>query len=438
VVTDEAQRVVVMNKAAEELWGVDRDKSIGRKVPRRMVPAPVRRKPKVGDEIIQLHDTQITNLKGEEIPVRLVDMTLVEGDTVLGAAVIAQDLVKLKELERELRKSNIVRKSLIENSLDAIVVTDETQRIVVMNKAAEELWGVDRDKSIGRKVPRRMVPAPVRLVDMTLAEDELVLGAAIIAQDLVKIKELESEKLVAERMAAVGQTVAGLAHGIKNVLMGLEGGMYAFQSGMTRGDDERMLQGWRMLEENINRITSFVKEFLEFAKGREPSVQLVDPNIIARKVHELYQDKAELAGIKLRRELQDGIPYALMDEENIHACLVNLVSNSLDACEISDRLEKEVVLRTYDREGVLVLEVADNGVGIDYEIQKKVFTTFFSTKGSDKGTGLGLLTTSKIVQEHGGKVSFESKQGQGSVFRLEFPRHRLPKPRKPEAETVTD
>jgi PAS domain S-box-containing protein len=346
VVTDEAQRVVLMNKAAEELWGSDREQSIGRKVPRRMIPAPLRRKRTPADEIIQLHDTEIINMNGQEIP--------------------------------------------------------------------------------------------VRLVDMTLAEDDIVLGGAVIAQDMRQVKDLEQEKLVAERMAAVGQTVAGLAHGIKNVLMGLEGGMYAFQSGMSRGDDQRMLQGWRMLEENINRITSFVKEFLEFAKGREPSVQLVDPNVIARKVHELYKDKAEMAGIMLRCELQDGVPYALMDEEGIHACLVNLVSNALDACEISDRSVKEVVMRTYDREGVLVLEVEDNGVGIDYEIKKKVFTTFFSTKGSDKGTGLGLLTTSKIVQEHGGKVSFESKQGQGSVFRLEFPRHRLPKPRKSEVEVVTD
>jgi PAS domain S-box-containing protein len=375
------------------------------------------------------------------------------------------DVTKLAELEKELRKSNIVRKSLVENSLDAIVVTDESQRVVLMNKAAEELWGSDREKSVGRMVPRRMIPPPlrrkrtprdeilqlhdteitnlkgeqipVRLVDMTLAEGDNLLGAAVIAQDMRELKELEAEKLVAERMAAVGQTVAGLAHGIKNVLKGLEGGMYAFQSGMSRGDDQRMLQGWRMLEENINRITSFVKEFLEFAKGREPSVQLVDPNVIAHKVIELYQDKAEMAGIKLRDELEEGIPYALMDEEGIHACLVNLVSNALDACEISDRADKEVIVRTFDREGVLVMEVIDNGVGIDYEIKKKVFTTFFSTKGSDKGTGLGLLTTSKIVQEHGGKVSFESTQGQGSVFRLEFPRHRLPKPRENEVEPVT-
>jgi len=392
---------------------------------------------------------------------------LVRGDGEITHIIeMCLDVTKLAELESELRKSNIVRKSLVENSLDAIVVTDEDQRIVLMNKAAEELWASDREQSIGQKVPRRMVPAPlrrkrtpsdeiiqlhdtvitnlkgeeipVRLVDMTLAEDDIVLGGAVIAQDLHQIKELEQEKLVAERMAAVGQTVAGLAHGIKNILMGLEGGMYAFQSGMSRGDDQRMVKGWHMLEENINRITSFVKEFLEFAKGCEPSVQLVDPNDIADKVLELYQDKAAMAGITVRCELQEGIPYALMDEEGIHACLVNLVSNALDACEISDREVKEVVLRTYDREGVLVLEVADNGVGIDYEIKKKVFTTFFSTKGSDKGTGLGLLTTSKIVQEHGGKVSFDSTQGQGSVFRLEFPRHRLPKPRETEIETVTD
>ena len=74
-----------------------------------------------------------------------------------------------------------------------------------------------------------------------------------------------------------------------------------------------------------------------------------------------------------------------------------------------------------------MFEVSDNGAGMDYEVKKRVFTKFFSTKGSDRGTGLGLLTTRKIVQEHGGKVSFESTEGEGSTFRLEFPRCRLPR-----------
>mgnify|MGYP005831553399 CR=1 FL=1 len=249
-----------------------------------------------------------------------------------------------------------------------------------------------------------------------------------MSTDITATKMLEREKMEAERLAAVGQTVAGLAHGIKNVLMGLEGGIYIFQTGMQKGDHERMLAGWRMLEENIGRITSFVKEFLEFARGRTPQVSLVDPNRVARDVIDLFKDKAALAGIALAADLQEGIPYALMDEQGIHTCLANLVSNALDACQISDKPGRHVTVTTRDRHGVLVFEVADDGVGMDYEIKKNVFTSFFSTKGSNKGTGLGLLTTRKIVQEHGGKVSFESTEGVGSVFRLEFPRNRLPRP----------
>jgi signal transduction histidine kinase len=245
--------------------------------------------------------------------------------------------------------------------------------------------------------------------------------------DITATKRLEREKLDAERLAAVGQTVAGLAHGIKNVLMGLEGGMYVIRSGMEKGDGERIFRGWQMLEENISRITAFVKGFLEFAKGTTPKVQLVDPNRVAGKVVELFRDTARLVGIELRADLDPGILYALLDEEGIHTCLSNLVSNALDACQISDKTGRHVTLRSREREGSLVYEVADDGVGMDYDIKKKIFTNFFSTKGSNKGTGLGLLTTRKIVQEHGGSVSFESRAGQGSVFRLEFPRDRLPR-----------
>jgi histidine kinase len=371
---------------------------------------------------------------------------------------MALDVTEMTALEARLQQAHVFRQALVENALEAVVVMDEAQRVVLMNKAAEALWGAERERLVGHKAPRTMVPAalrrqrrgtgatvtlpdttitnlageeiPVQLSGMTLFHEGRSLGGAVIALDLRAIKELEREKLAAERLAAVGQTVAGLAHGIKNVLMGLEGGMYAFQSGMSRGDDERMLQGWQMLEENINRITTFVKEFLEFARGRTPTVHLVDPNEVAAKVVELFEDKAEMAGIRLRFEPQASVPPAFMDEEGIHACLVNLVSNALDACQTSDKPGPEITVRTRDEGHSLVLEVADTGTGIDYEIRKKVFTTFFSTKGSGKGTGLGLLTTRKIVQQHGGKVSFESTAGAGSLFRLEFPHDRLPRPRE--------
>ena len=249
-----------------------------------------------------------------------------------------------------------------------------------------------------------------------------------ISTDITRIKLLEQEKLQAERLAAVGETVAGLAHGIKNVLMGLEGGVYVVRTGMNRAYSERILRGWAMVEENIDRISAFVKEFLDFAKGRTAKVREADPNLIAAKVIELFRENARLAGIELKSDLAANIEPAALDEDGIHTCLVNLVSNALDACEMSERSGGHVCVSTAERDGTLVFEVADDGTGMDAEIGKKVFSTFFSTKGSERGTGLGLLTTRKIVQQHGGTVSFESTEGVGSVFRLELPRDRLPRP----------
>jgi signal transduction histidine kinase len=81
---------------------------------------------------------------------------------------------------------------------------------------------------------------------------------------------------------------------------------------------------------------------------------------------------------------------------------------------------------------VLVYDVTDNGRGLDYEISRKIFTRFFTTKGSDRGTGLGLLTTRRIVHQHGGRISFTSSEGEGSAFRIELPRASLPEPAGPD------
>ena len=248
-----------------------------------------------------------------------------------------------------------------------------------------------------------------------------------MSTDISDIKRLEHEKVEAERLAAVGQTVAGLAHGIKNIIMGLEGGMYVVSSGIRKGNSERIGEGWEMLEENISRISAFVKEFLEFARGREPKTALVDPNEIAKKVTDLYKDSAALAGIQFAVDLGDGIDKIAVDGEAIHTCLANLVSNAMDACEVSRKDSRHVKLSTWEEQGTVILEVRDDGCGMDYEVKQKVFTNFFSTKGSDRGTGLGLLTTRKIVQEHGGTISFDSTAGAGSVFCIRLPRNRLPK-----------
>jgi PAS domain S-box-containing protein len=245
-----------------------------------------------------------------------------------------------------------------------------------------------------------------------------------ISADITPIKVLEKEKLEAERLGAVGQTVAGLAHTIKNLLMGLEGGMYMVDSGLRRGNSDRIAEGWEVLQRNFNKTVSLVKDFLSFAKGRLPVLKKIHPNRLAGDIVELYRDAAAKQGVRLALEAGPEVRPALLDPDGMEACLTNLVSNGIDAAMMRDQPGAEVVVRTREEGDTLIFEVADNGCGMDWEVKQQVFTTFFTTKAS-RGTGLGLLTTRKIVQEHGGTIEVESEPGAGSVFCIRLPRERL-------------
>jgi len=245
-----------------------------------------------------------------------------------------------------------------------------------------------------------------------------------ISTDITETKMLEKEIIEAERLTAVGQTVAGLAHSIKNILMGLEGGMFIVSQGLKNNDTNMITEGWEMLERNFEKTTTLVKDFLSFSKGRLPDLELTNPNDLVMEIVNLYHQIARNMGIELKANLDENIDKFPLDPRGIHTCLTNLVSNAIDACQLSDKKNLEVIISTNFSGGLLTIDVTDNGSGIDYDIKKKIFTTFFTTKGG-KGTGLGLLTTTKIVQEHGGKISVQTKKGEGSSFVMTFPRKRL-------------
>ncbi len=245
-----------------------------------------------------------------------------------------------------------------------------------------------------------------------------------ISRDITETKMLEKEVIEAERLAAVGQTVAGLAHSIKNILMGLEGGKYIVSVGLKKDDKETIARGWEILERNFEKTTALVKDFLSFSKGRLPELQMVNPNDLVIEIVDLYREIAKQSGIQLIADLDPRIKMAPLDPQGIHTCLTNLVSNAMDACQMSEKTDCKVTIRTRDVDDVLTFDVTDTGSGMDYEIKQKIFTTFFTTKGGG-GTGLGLLTTRKIVQEHGGKIEVDSTKGLGARFTMIFPRKRL-------------
>jgi len=270
----------------------------------------------------------------------------------------------------------------------------------------------------------------VRFTGFILFERGKIAGAVGFFQDLRTFKQLEREKLASDRLAVVGQTVAGLAHGIKNILTGLEGGIYVVETGLEDKDQDLLQRGWKMVHNNIGRISGLVKDLLSYSKERAPQYQETDPNLLAEEVCALFDMKAVEKGIVIERDFDPGAGKMFkifLDQRGIHTCLSNLVANALDACEgdTKDVPHRITVGTRQDAEGFLVLKVSDNGSGMSEETKRKVFAGFYSTKGS-RGTGLGLLVTSKIVMEHGGEISFDTAEGVGSEFTIELPPRKAP------------
>ena len=243
-------------------------------------------------------------------------------------------------------------------------------------------------------------------------------------ENLEKLVEEKTRKLVeAERLAAVGQTVAGLAHAIKNVTSGLTGGMYVLETGVELGDDVYRSRGWEMIKRNVGRIERMVLDLLSYAKERQPAYQFCDPNSPAQEVFDLMRTKAGENGVAFVCDLAADLPKAWLDPEAIHRSLLNLVTNAVEACSDVNRPDKngEVLLRSLKPEGWAVeYQVIDNGVGMDEETQSKVFRLFFSTKGS-KGTGLGLMIAKKIVDAHKGLIEVLSEREKGTQFVVRLP-----------------
>jgi signal transduction histidine kinase len=250
-------------------------------------------------------------------------------------------------------------------------------------------------------------------------------------ENLEKLVEEKTRKLLeAERLAAVGQTVAGLAHAIKNITSGLTGGMYVLEKGIELDNKSYLSQGWQMIKGNMSKIKSITLDLLNYAKEREPEYQLLDPNLPVRQVLELMRSRAEESGVSLKEDLAPDLPRVFLDPEGIHRVLLNLVTNAIDACkDVSCANRKgEVLLRTLRPKGWAVeYQVIDNGCGMDEESRSNVFQRFFSTKGS-QGTGLGLMIARKIIDEHKGVIHLVSEKNQGTSFFIRLPGREPPSP----------
>jgi signal transduction histidine kinase len=256
--------------------------------------------------------------------------------------------------------------------------------------------------------------------------------AALAVEDTSYYKAM----VQAERLAAVGQTIASLSHHIKNILQGVRGGSYLIEMGMKDqsialdGSDPDveamkkavgiMRKGWGIVEKNQERISALVMDMLTFSKEREPVPEPSNLNELSEDVIELMKSRAAEDKVALDWLPAPTMPTLMFDPEAMHRAILNVVTNAIDACHEVENGRVEVSTQYSHLEKMARVEVIDNGSGIEADDMEKIFGVFVSRKGG-RGTGLGLPVSQKILQEHGGRIRLESQPGKGSRFTLEFP-----------------
>lgn len=252
-------------------------------------------------------------------------------------------------------------------------------------------------------------------------EEQLRLITAIgrMAGLAVENSRLVAQRLENARLAATGQAVASLSHGIKNILQGMRSGADVVELGLARQQLGTVDQGWQIVQRNLEKTYNLTMNMLAYAKEREPRYEMAQLNTLVGEVLELMKRRAEDKGVMVRTDLEEPFPPIPIDVDGIQQVILNVFVNAIDAVP---KMTGVINVRTrFDAKAhEAIVSVGDNGPGIAPSQLAHIFTPFHSTKGQG-GTGLGLAVTKKIVDEHRGRVDLKSEVGHGTLMTISLP-----------------
>jgi C4-dicarboxylate-specific signal transduction histidine kinase len=226
-----------------------------------------------------------------------------------------------------------------------------------------------------------------------------------------------------EKMVAMGQMAAGVTHEIANPLASMDSVLQLAQ----RRPERLTLETVRTLREQVQRINEIIRQMKAFAHPAEDnSSGVASVNAVVDQAIGMLRFDARLKRTEVRRDLDAAGPVVDMSPQALQQVLVNLIINALDAT--SAAAAPRLTVRTRQREQWCLIEVADNGHGVDAQHMPRLFEPFFTTKPVGKGTGLGLSISYSLMQRQGGSISVRSRSGEGATFTLRLPAH-VPTPR---------
>ncbi|MFX3623177.1 MAG: PAS domain S-box protein [Ectobacillus sp.] len=357
--------------------------------------------------------------------------------------VIGRDITERKLAEQKLSESEQRYKSLFEYNPDLVYMVGLDGRITNVNPQFEVFTGYKGEEFIGRQlfevlhvkdqarvrnefykiletgmssadyeaeiVRKDGTKINVRSTFVPMIIDNKMVGIIGYSKDVTKIKETEERLRRTEKLSVAGELAAGVAHEIRNPLTALKGFVQLLQQ-----SDQGQQHYYEIMLNELDRINHIVGELLVLAKPQGLIFEKRNVASIMNDVIALLQSQANFYGAEISLKVQDDIPLIECEANQLKQLFINLIKNSFEA----DSTKIEIVLACKG-EGELSIRITDNGCGIPKERMKHLGEPFFSYK--EKGTGLGLTVSYRIVESHNGKIAFTSEVDKGTTVEMMFP-----------------
>ena len=352
---------------------------------------------------------------------------------------------KLEETESDLLDLTALNRDIVQSLLSGLLVIDKEDRVSLMNPVAGEILGIDVDEARGKLATRVfpelssaltqvsgdrslrselehsigdkeiVVPVGVTLSILRNAEGEDA-GTLVHMQDLTERRRMEVSMKKAEKMAALGQFAAGMAHEIRNPLASVSGAAQILKGNEDIEDESRRLLG--IIQRETKRLDSLLSDFLAYARPRDPRLKACKLGELCRDTLSVFARSRNHDNLEIESDI--AIVRARVDPDQIRQVLWNLLANAGEALDRGGKVKIELAEPEGDAgHDTVVLRVIDDGPTIDPALRPRIFDPFFTTKKG--GSGLGLAMVSRIIEAHGGSVTLECPPEGGNRFLVYIP-----------------
>jgi two-component system sensor histidine kinase HydH len=366
------------------------------------------------------------------------------GLLIIGVVIINQNYFVL---DRSYKEIKTLTGNVLEAMHSAVAAVDEEGRIIMLNRLAEDLFGVKRSHALNQDydsifpddpcllkqtMEKKRAAQDVETVYKTLSgssrnlligssclfdEQNQFRGAVAVIHDITELKRYEEEAKKAERLSALGNLAAGVAHEIRNPLNAISITVQRLKSEFEpRKDQEEYLSFIQTVLNEIKRLDNIINQFLSLAKAQKLTLVSTDMNKFLNEVIGLVEMDAGDKNIQVIRTIEK-LPELRIDPDEMKKALLNIMLNGVQAMPQGGELR--INASPDELKGNVIIKIKDSGVGISQENLSTIFQPYFSTKA--KGTGIGLSIAYRIISDHKGKIGVESEVGKGTTFTITLP-----------------